>query len=138
MESAQIPKQPANRKLSPMATAAFSGLVAVGLATAYGVDASRNQGFYRRNAMHTTGLMRFKLHVETPSAFPYSFSPWEKYAQIEEELLDKFKISEKDIPRQTKRIISVANDISDRVAKKNADDKGHLRRERGFKGRYAR
>lgn len=113
----QLKKQPAGqRKRLASATAAFAALLS--LAAAYGIDARISNGYYRRSAMDAIGFRKFKLQVEKPSEFPYPFSPWERYAQLEERLLDELKIPETDIPRQTGRIIAAANEIADRVAKR--------------------
>lgn len=119
MESEQKKKQPENTlKISKTAKLAFAGLLSIAVPTAYKLDASMNNGFCRRSLMDSTFLMTFKLNVENPYLFPYSFSPWEEYARTEAQLLDKFNISKSEIPRETARIISIGNDISDRVAKR--------------------
>ena len=62
------------------------------------------------------------LYVKNPKNFPYSFSPWEKYASLEEELLNRLNLPESEFPRQTARIIQTANDVSDRVARRIIKD----------------
>ncbi|VVB73779.1 Uncharacterised protein [uncultured archaeon] len=110
--------RPFTKKQKVLAAAALTGFLGLSLATGYVVDSSRNAGYYRRSALDSVGFRHFKLQVDSPSKFPYQFSPWERYAQIEEGLLAEFNIPEAKIPRQTKRIISVANWISDNVAKR--------------------
>jgi len=119
MSQEQMGEQPKSaRKPKVLAAAALTGFLGISLATGYIIDSRTNDGFARRSVMNAVGLKKFKLQVGNPSAFPYQFSPWERYAQIEETMLGEFGISEKKIPRQTQRIISTANQISDNVAKR--------------------
>lgn len=56
------------------------------------------------------------LQIENPSHFPYPFSPWERYATLEEALLQEFNIPTDAFLRQSKRIIQTGDALADQVA----------------------
>jgi len=90
------------------------GTLATGASIA-GLGYMQDQRIKQKKEEEPIDISKCKLTSDS-GTFPYSFSPFEEYARIEEETLNELKVSEKDIPRDYDRIIKIADDISDRVA----------------------
>src|SRR3989338_100201 len=71
-----------------------------------------------RDLADLVGIHQYKLVVDNPTQFPYSFSPWTKYVEFESAMIDEFNLPEKDFPRIKKYIMHVGDEISDKVARR--------------------
>ncbi len=110
------PAEPLPVGMSGISKIALAALVAGALGIGTLIDALYNESWFRRNALSAIKIREMKMSVDAQTRFPYSFSPWEEYARLEESILRELEIPEAVVAPQTDRILRAGNNIADRVA----------------------
>ena len=125
-EEGDMARQVVSRKEKPRLTrrkiikrVLFAGGVVGAFGGLFGIyDHFKNEGYTRRKIFSGLGLRGFELTVKDRRDYPYSFSPWQRYAELENNLLAELDIPEDEIPRLGEKAIEIGNEISDRVSRR--------------------